>query len=144
MAKVLIPTDFALASRKALEFGLTIFDMAGVKADFILLNVFTLPSPSLEGWVLRLEEWKKNSILAFEELLNLVKRSHRFDHVSFETLSYIGSLENVLAYVVPERDVDCVIMGLPRSPSLEEKENEVQRIVRRLSCPILIVPTLAL
>lgn len=142
MAKVLIPTDFALASRRALEFGLSVFDTAGVRADFLLLNVFSLASASLEGWAQRVEEWKKNSALAFEELLASAKCSYRFDHVSFETLSYIGSLENVLAYVAQERDVDCVIMGFSRLPSMEDKEKDVERILRRLSCPVLIVPTL--
>lgn len=138
MKKILIPTDFTPASRRALDFGVSIFETSGVGAKLILINTFPFPVTSSNSWVEIHDEWKKNSSRAFAAELENAKRAHAPKNISFETLSFIGSLDNVLVYVVKERGIDCVIWGM--QPEFA-KEDEIARVLSRVSCPVLVVPS---
>lgn len=134
----MIPTDFTPASRRALDFGVSIFETSGVGAKLILIHTFPFPVTSSNSWVEIHDEWKKNTGRAFETVLENAKRAYAPKNVSFETLSFIGSLENVLVYLVRERGIDCVIWGMQPESA---KEEEVARVLSRVSCPVLVVPS---
>jgi len=135
--KVLIPTDFSPAAQRALHFGVSIFETSGVGAKLILVHTFPFPVSASNSWVEVHDAWKRNSAKSFAEQLEEVRRVYAPKNVSFETLSFIGSLDNVLVHLVRERGIDCVIWGTDPDSG---KEEEITRVLSRVPCPVLVVP----
>ncbi|MCC6273965.1 MAG: universal stress protein [Deltaproteobacteria bacterium] len=137
MKKVLIPTDFTPAARRALHFGVSIFETSGVGAKLILVHTFPFLVNASNSWVEVHDEWKRNSAKSFADVLEEARRIYSPKHVSFETLSFIGSLGNVLVHLVRDRGIDCVIWGTDPESG---KEEEIARVLSRVSCPLVVVP----
>lgn len=137
MKKVLIPTDFSPAAQRALHFGVSIFETSGVGANFILVHTFPFPVNASNSWVEVHDVWKRTSAQSFAAELEEARRVYAPKKVSFETLSFIGSLDNVLVHLVRERGIDCVIWGTDPASG---KEEEIARVLSRVSCPLVVVP----
>lgn len=137
MKEILIPTDFTEKSRRALDFGVSLFAQSGIGANFILIATFPFRANGGHSWVDIHDEWKRSSSLDFAAEIEQASRNYSLKNISFETLSFIGSLENVLSYVVRDRKIDCVILGTHPEA---RKEEEIARILSRVRCPVLLVP----
>lgn len=137
MKDILIPTDFSSVSRRALDMGVSIFEHSDEGANFILIATFPFPAGGGHSWIEIHDSWKKAVAKGFAEEIELARQNYSLKNISFETLSFIGSLENVLAHLVRERSIDCVVFGTPQDSRSEEL---VVKILSRVTCPVLLVP----
>ncbi|MCE9624613.1 MAG: universal stress protein [Deltaproteobacteria bacterium] len=136
MKDVLIPTDFSTASKNALESALPILKNGKEPIHVLLLNTFLVPfAPPAESVALH-DQLKQYSLDSLEKTRAELEAKTPPGEISFEALSYMGSLENVVAFLVQERKIDCVVLGTDR----KSRSDEVIKIMGRVSCPILIVP----
>lgn len=135
MKTILIPTDFSEVSKSALKEGVSLLQATGVEGKVLLLNTYLLPSSSPHPLISLHDQLKKDSTKKLKEEVNQIKKEISSDKISFETLSYIGSPESVIAHLAQERKIDYVVLGINGDP-----KDEVIKILKRLSSPVLIIP----
>lgn len=121
---MLIPTDFSVASRQAIQYA---FDLLQDKKEdyrFLLLHTYLIPSAPPHQLISLHDELRKKSLEGLEKE-RLWAQTLNGDHsVSLETLSSMGSLENVVNHLVDNQKIDCIIMGM-----------------ERVNCPLLVIPS---
>ncbi len=141
MQIILIPTDFSVVSQNAIEWALTFFKNQEGGYRVLLLNTYLVPSLPAHQLITMHDELRKKSIEGLEHQLQLVTEANRQKKASFEILSHMGALENVMAHIVQTQHVDCIVMGMSHTQNKKEiLEKNCVCVLNRLQCPILIVP----
>lgn len=135
MKTILIPTDFSLISKNALKIGASLLQTTGLEGRILLLNTYLLPCSSFHQLVSLHDKLKRESMRKLEKQINWIKKSIVLNQITFEVLSSIGSLENVIAHLIDERKMDYVIIGID-----ENVDERIVKILKRLRCPALVVP----
>lgn len=134
---LLIPTDFSVASQLALQYGISFLQDRKEKGEILLLNTYLLPNASPDRLIDLHDELRNKSTLKLKEQVCLAQKAISDHHMSFETLSRMGSFENVIAHLAQERKVDGVIFGLDGTPREKEK---IAKVLDRIHCPLIVVP----
>ena len=130
-----MPTAFTVNLESTLKRGLTLLD-GGIEPIIILLLETFLISPALPRQVLDMhDKVKHQAVKCLEEQKNRLM-STAPSNVLFEVLVYMGSLENVITYLIDERNIDCIILGI----NIRVQQDEVTRVLKRVNCPIIIIP----
>lgn len=137
MILLLVPTDFSAVSQQALQYGLAYLQEREEKGKILLLNTYLLPNASPDRLVAIHDELRKKAIQKLEAQVGLAQKTIAAGNVSFEILSHMGSLENVVAHLIQKQKVDLVVLGL--NGKAQEKE-QLSKILDRIHCPLIIVP----
>lgn len=135
MKTILIPTDFSEISGSAVKEGICLLQATGMQGKVLLLNTYLLPSFSSHPLVSLHDQLKKESMNKLRNELEKIKKEINSDKISFEPLSYMGSLDSVISHLTQERKIDYVVIGIHGNP-----KEEVTKILRSLHCPALVVP----
>ncbi len=136
MKIILVPTDFLDASRKALQQALLFAKLCSEECKILLLNTYLIPASAPSQLVQVHDDLRKKSQEKLKEELQWIQKEKASTQLSFEILSYLGSLENVLSNLSEERHIDYIFLGTNE----ESRYDELVKILRRVSCPLLIVP----
>lgn len=101
----------------------------------LLLNVY-LPPPSPPQTLVSVhDKLRKHSVQKLEEERASFQKHATSSKISFETLSHIGSPENVIPYLIQEQKIDCVILGIEGN-----LQNGTVKLLSRIECPALVIP----
>lgn len=133
MKTVLIPTNFSFCAQNALKFTLSFFQKTTAQYRILLLNTYLIPPLHPSQIIETHDELKQKSMEMLEKERKMAEKLNRNQNISFDILSSMGTLENVMAYLIESHQVDCVIMGVGNN-------KKGPHLLDRLGCPLLMVP----
>ncbi len=130
MKRILIPTDFSVDSKHALDYMLNLLQETQIPSNILLLNTYMtqqkdalvddqLKKKSKEGLTKAKEE-------ALKGLLN--------PNISIETASQMGTLNHVILQLLKKEKVDLVVMGKDGGKHVES----VAALLKKEQRPLLI------
>lgn len=137
MKILLIPTDFSTASQQALQYGISFLQDRKEKGKILLLNTYLLPTAPADRLVALHDELRNRSTQKLKEQIRLAQQAIPDHQISFETLSRMGSFENVIAHLTQEQKVEGVVLGLNGTSKEKEK---ITKVLDRIHCPLIVVP----
>lgn len=124
MKTILIPTDFSVASRNAIQYAFNLFGDKKEDYRILLLNTYLIPSSPFNQLIFLHDELRKKSLDGLEKQRQWAKGVNPNHPISLEIFSSMGSLENVINYLIDNEKIDCVVMGM-----------------EHVNCPLLVVPS---
>jgi hypothetical protein len=119
MKKVLITTDFSAQSRHTLEVVLNLLKETHEQCQIIILNTYLVKYSDPERLISLNDELKIKSKTGLEIEKAAAVRLNTNQHVSIETTSHIGTLNNVIQYLIKRDGIDMVAMGKEDGNALE-------------------------
>lgn len=136
MRVLLIATDFSQAAGAAIRYAVDFFEDCASFCHVILLNTYLIPSTPANQLVAVNDEMKKKSLEGLKKECKAAQELIKGEKMTFEILTQMGSLESVMVHVVEDKKVDLAIMATDGA----KNRDEILGVLRRLSCPLLIVP----
>jgi hypothetical protein len=132
---ILLPTDFSLASQQAFEYTLSFLKES---SKIFLLNTYVVPASEPEKIINIHDELRRKSKDGLQAELKRIQNKKINPALSFETLSHMGTLENVLPHLVKTRQIDFVVVGV----NTDENRNSSRlfHLISILGCPLVTVP----
>ena len=131
MKTILFPTDFSENCQKALDEVISYLQKKDQPSRVLLLHTY-LPPPTPFHDLLKVHDTlRQDSIKALEKEIQRIKAVMDLK-ISFEALSYLGTLENVIAHLVGEKKIDEIILG--------NDKGRLRNNLSRLKCPIFTPP----
>jgi len=131
LKNVLLPIDFYQDPKQALK-DLSAF-LKGREGEFkiLLLSTYMVPVSPSDRLITAHDDLRRQSL---EKLKNALQTFQIFSDgkISFETISQMGLPANVIARIVPERKIDCVIVG-------RGTQAELVGLLHRVGCPVMIL-----
>ncbi len=141
METILIPVDFSEKSKGIFEYGMQL--AKEMNAALIILHVYNIPVSAGDGLVempsyLTIEEDNSAFLKEFERELS---EKYAFTN-PIESLTISGFLIEEIAEIAAEKKVDLIIMGIHEAGKLAEffLGSTSIRVIKKTSCPILIIP----
>ena len=133
MKKVLIPTDFSVNARKALDYAVLLFEKEA--CVFYILHAYQMAPTDEVG-----KSASEKKLKLLQEELETKKKNEQH---SFEHILYIDTTLNAINVTLIDKDVDYVIMGTKGSSALKElfMGSTTVNIIKNIdNCPIIAVP----
>lgn len=132
MKKILLPTDFSNLSRHAMNYAFAYLQDQQNPSQVLVLNTYFPPPMSLSASELiqKHDETRKQSLEGLERELLYLQGITPDHQVTYETLSHMGKLENVMAYLVKNRNISLVLMG---------KDGQ-ERKLEAVGTPVFLIP----
>ena len=147
MNRILVPTDFSIQSRYALDLA---YDLARKSnSEILLVHIVEQPTTSVfasAGEIItepdgeeHLEEVVK---LAKKEISQIVK-DPKFDKITLKHITKAGSPFASISKVIASESADIVIMGTSGTTNLEDwfVGSNTEKVVRMAKCPVVSVPS---
>lgn len=129
-------TDFSDAAGDVVQYAVDLFQGGGSCYHMVLLNTYLVPATPANQLVAVNDEMKRKSLAGLKKECKVAQALVKDEKMTFEILTQMGSLESVMARVIEEKKIDLAIMAMDGS----KNRDEILGILRRLSCPLLIVP----
>jgi len=134
MKTILIPTDFSQNSRHTLSYVLGLFQEVQEPCRILLVNTFKVHQTDPRQVIATNDELKMKSKENLEraktEALGLITNSR----ITVETVSSMGSLDNVIHQILRQEKIDLVAMGEGSG-----KHNQaVASMLKDEQCPLLV------
>jgi nucleotide-binding universal stress UspA family protein len=139
MKTLLMVTDFSQAAGTVLRAAVDFFGDCTAFCHIILLNTYLIPATPANQLVAVNDEMKKKSLEGLKKECKVAQELIKDKKMTFEILTQMGSLESVMVHIVEDKKVDLAIMATDGA----KNRDEILAILRRLSCPLLIVPARA-
>ena len=141
MKTILIPTDFSDDAKNALLYSLPLAREWGT--DILLLHVYPPPTGPDVAWVYvesEREQWERGARKQMRQLLEMVHEEEPDLNIKYEIRQ--GPLVNEILTLVPEQDVDLIVMGTEGAKGLEKLlvGTRTAGVVSYARCPVLVVP----
>jgi len=138
---ILIPTDFSASSKNVIECVLSFLKEVGEDYKLLLLNTYLVPTSQPEDLIAVHDELRKKSREGLEDQRKKMESANLNARISFDTLSHMGTLENVIPHIVKNHHIDCVVMGIDQEKRKCVLEKTYSHILNSIMCPLMIVPT---
>lgn len=140
MYKILLLTDFSVASRHAMAYTQALFN--DTATDFCLVNAYQLqPELSYGGVVLMAEERE----LAEQALVDFKQKAEEQapHHHRYRAVTILGGPEGAVDTLLKEEPFDLVVVGATGSGSSQLIGSVATGLIRSVRANILVVPTSA-
>ena len=139
MKKVLIPTDFSLESRYAVKYIINFFHELNSPCHITLLNAYLIPSNTNKKDIIELnDKIKKKSQEGLEKDFIYALKLIQSDIIKVETLSYMGSLTNVVISILQQKEVDLIAMGKDGGRHVEQI-SYLLKVAKPFRPPLIII-----
>ncbi len=141
MKTILVPTDFSVASRNAVKYAAELAKHFGSK--LVLLNAYSMPVSAYDTLppVDLLSSTEENAKTSLSEMAGSINNESMWLNV--ETLSRIGSAQNVISEVAAEVQADAIVMGIVgEAGKIKERliGSTTLDIARDVEIPLFIIP----
>lgn len=133
MKHVLVLTDFSNAAQNALKFVLTWLQDAKIKCHILLLNTYLIPPAPVDELIRINDDLRETSQKKLRDELRQIDNMTRDSDITFELLSYMGSVKNVLNYLSTDKNIQFISI-------CDSAIMDVGPLVL-LKCPVLTIPT---
>ncbi len=139
MKTILVPTDFSDASKKALDYAISLAGL--MQAKIILYHAYHIPVPTTEMPVMIIspEELEKNN----SERLGLFKKEvAKNAAVEIECITSPGFAVDEICEIALEKDVNLIVMGITGTSKLEHiiLGSVTTGVLKDSKKPLLIIP----
>ncbi|GEM_PF-3850306 len=118
MKKVLLPIDFSEGFQKRNLQIIAHLKQWDSKCEVFLLNTYLPPVAAFDQLICKHDELRKNSIEKLEKERRALEKISNA-HIHYETLSYMGSFQNVLLHVIRDYKIDYVVLKPGQSEKLK-------------------------
>lgn len=138
---VLVPTDFSVSARNALELAVT---MVEPTATITLLHVIELPAVYPGGSLAEVTgEIDKHATVALDQEIARIQRSTRVRVTARSRVGYPGA--QTLGVLDDDRTIDLVVMGSRGRTGFARAflGSVAEKVVRHSHCPVLVARTRA-
>jgi nucleotide-binding universal stress UspA family protein len=129
---MLIVTDFSVAARNAVRYVLSWLTDVGMRCDVLLLNTYVIPRASADQLIRINDELREKSLNDLKDEAGAAGRMLQGDGVRIETMSHMGTLENVVDYLTTAKPIACLAAGSGGGLDAES--------LKKAHCPVLLVP----
>jgi nucleotide-binding universal stress UspA family protein len=146
MLRILLPTDFSENAYEAIQYALKTFK--DIESTFYLLHTYMPPvyhaeylvgSPGLIGLG---DVIREAAVENLDKLKTRIEKEHPNNKHTFKSLACLNTLTNEIARMVPEEEIDVILMGTKGATGAKEilfGTNTVD-IIKRAKCPVIAVP----
>lgn len=146
MKNILLPTDFSVNSKNAIQYALELF--RGTSVSFFILNVqktseFVLddlmtaaPGSSVYEAIL------KDNAQELQEFVSPLKEQYSKEDYEFKSFVDYDNLTDSIEQMIKAETIDLIIMGTNGATGASEVlfGSNTLHIIRKIDCPLLIVP----
>ncbi|MBC7451236.1 MAG: universal stress protein [Cytophagales bacterium] len=144
MKTILLPTDFAMHSEKAMEFAIQI--AAQANARVIVMHSFVLygtdayvPSDMMTDMYQEEKEHSEKALMAYCQKISLQK-SRNGQSIQTEYISRQNFAASEILSIIPEKNIDLIIMGVEHASQVSEILGSItMEVVHKAKCPVLFV-----
>lgn len=142
MNKIVFPTDFSENSVKALEFALKY--LSKPETEFIITNVYQIPSGNVSGTFYLLEELKKQAENDMKSFMASLEEKYPNVKVTSKVLQ--GDFDSQCNAVAIQYQADCIIMGTKGASGIKEAliGSNTASLMKGLKAPLFVIPFEAL
>jgi nucleotide-binding universal stress UspA family protein len=142
METILVPTDFSLPSKNAVNYAVELAKF--FSARLIFLNVYSYPPADYEtGFsALMTNSLQEGSINALEELKKEILEKNQYS-LKIECICDMGLPFDRIEHIVESHDIDIVVMGITgEAGKLKEHliGSTAVKVARNLDIPVFIIP----
>lgn len=137
--KILYPTDFSKNSISTIDYALKV--SKDQNAELILLYAYRLINNGSLDYISHRNNMAEHGQKGYE---SLNREKLEGSDIRYSYLSEVGFIEDRILANVKEQDVDLVILCSNVHKTIENQNkhgNGNERLIKRLSCPLLLVPT---
>lgn len=134
MKKILITTDFSHHSKYTLKYVLNFMKEIHVPCCVLLLNTYRVLETDVNQAITKNDELKKVSQEGLKKEQIEAQQTLSNPHITIETSSHLGSLENVICQLLRKEKFDMVAMGKNGGKHVET----IAKILKDYECPLLI------
>jgi hypothetical protein len=136
MKRILIPTDFSEHSNNSIEYVLEYFKNTKIPCQILLLNTYMVQQTDPSKVILANDDLKKRSLMGLERQRSEALKKNDNPLISIETVSHMGSLNNVIQHLLQKEKIDLVAMD--RDNGDRKNLKKVSDILEQRQCPLLI------
>jgi hypothetical protein len=140
MKNILLPLDYYSDPRRVLKDLLAFLQGVEGHCNLFLLDTYMVPYSSSNEVIPTHDERRRQSIEKLHDLLDGAQELSTNGKVSFEIISQMGTPVNVVARIIQEKGIDCVVFGTNEGRSGDPKQDEITKLLNRLHCPIVVLP----
>ena len=134
MKTVLIPTDFSQDSLYTIRFVLNLLQEVQTSWRILLVNTFKVLNTDAKQIITKNDELKQQSKEGLKQVLAETKKQLTNPHITVETMSTMGSLNNVIYQMIHQEKIEFVAMGKDGGRHVEA----VSALLKKEHCPLLI------
>lgn len=134
MKKILIATDFSRHSKYTIEYILNLLGDTHIAFQICLLNTYMVQHTDPAKVITLNDELKRKSKAGLEMELSEMLKKVNTPHLTFQTASHMGSLNNVVLQMVRNEKFDMVAMGKSSGDNVET----IAKMLKQQKCPLLI------
>jgi nucleotide-binding universal stress UspA family protein len=147
MKNILLPTDFSDNAWNAIFTARKLF--SGEKCHFVILNCYAPRLENISGFKSSartgavISGLKQASEQGVSEVLSALDRQNKGNHHSFSTVSVKGDLAGQIKKLIPEYDLDLIVMGAKGATASRHiflGSNTVAVIRKIRNCAVIGVP----
>lgn len=147
MKNIILPTDFSNNSWNAIFTALKMYH--AVPCHFYIINTCNpialdmLGEKSQQRLGVIYDSLSEYSRLELEKVMAYLEKNHHNPKHHFETLSQSDTLEDAIAQIVSEKNIDLICMGTQGATGVKQVfmgSNTVKVLKKINNCPILVVP----
>ncbi|WP_149276248.1 universal stress protein [Pareuzebyella sediminis] len=148
MKKILLPTDFSDNAWNAIFTALKLY--ADVKCQFYIVHAYEPKAINLLGRKTQqrlgviYDSLSQYSEQELEKVIGYLDQNHSNANHRFESISKSETLEEAIAEIITELDIDLVVMGTQGASDVKEVfmgSNTVNVLKKVKNCPVLVVPS---
>lgn len=134
MKTVLIPTDFSKDSQYTIRFVLNLLQEVQTSWRILLVNTFMVLNTDAKQIITKNDELKMQSKEGLIKALAETKKQVTNPHITVETMSSMGSLNNVIYQIIHQEKIEFVAMGKDGGRHVEA----VSALLKKEHCPLLV------
>lgn len=134
MKGVLIPTDFSHHSTYTIKYVLDLLQNNQGPCRVLLLNSYMVLQTDAKLVISQNDELKAKSKAGLLQDVNYANKNLKNPQITIETISYMGSLKNVIYQVLQKENIDLVAMGKDGGKHVETISALLKEVGK---CPLL-------
>lgn len=140
MKTFLVPTDGSPAARQAVQYVASLLRDATAPHRLLLLHTYLPPTASTQQVIAVHDRARQDARARLNAEIAWAATQLVNPQVTISGALHMGSLDNVVAHLIPTESVDCVVLGRAVLGTGKAASAVEQRLLAQLRCPLVIVP----
>ncbi len=134
MKRILIPINFTEKSKLNTDFVINWIKDIPSAYDICLVHGFLVNETNPAYALVQNDQMKKESLMLLDHECKRIKDNCQNSMISFKTYSQMGSIENIIGYILDSEHIDLVVLGKDSDAHTEA----IMKILVLEGCPVLL------